>query len=401
MGDSRDMQKTRAPGVYRLADGRFHIRWTVQIDGRRKDREATLESGATLEDAVAERARMVKLAKSPPPTPAIEEEPPPALGAYALSWLGRKTMKHRAKETYAQVLEDHVLPLLGDIRVDRLRRSDLEAWLVHVETWGYRRARARPPGPFEPVQMVLVSRETLKGWWTKLKHLVRDARAEYELSDITARMQGPKAHGRPRVHETRTATWSELRALMEALPESWRAEAIVDANSGMRPGELYELQWPDVDLERREFTVSRSHAVGIVGATKTGKVKVIPFGAVIEQVLKEHRRRQLEEQSPALATGLLFPSSIQGKTNWRRRPSALRNELVDAGVRAGLPMRMTPQVLRRTFNTLMKTTGIDPAAIRDLMGHSSEQMTDRYFAAPEGVKRAAVLTFERKLAGTE
>ena len=55
---------------------------------------------------------------------------------------------------------------------------------------------------------------------------------------------------------------------------------------------------------------------------------------------------------------------------------------------------MTPQVLRRTFNTLIKKRAVgSDLALRDMMGHVSSDMTSLYFRSNDEEKRAIVLDF--------
>lgn len=62
-------------------------------------------------------------------------------------------------------------------------------------------------------------------------------------------------------------------------------------------------------------------------------------------------------------------------------------------------LEQPPQVLRRSFNTLLKDGGITPEAIQAMMGHARDgQMTERYYYAAESVKRAAVVDLEARLA---
>ncbi|MSQ82169.1 MAG: hypothetical protein EXR77_04520 [Myxococcales bacterium] len=56
----------------------------------------------------------------------------------------------------------------------------------------------------------------------------------------------------------------------------------------------------------------------------------------------------------------------------------------------GIQQKVTPQVLRRTWNTLMALAGADRFTIRAIMGHSSEQMTERYSGVSTATKLAAV-----------
>jgi integrase len=61
-----------------------------------------------------------------------------------------------------------------------------------------------------------------------------------------------------------------------------------------------------------------------------------------------------------------------------------------AALAAGVDVRVTPQVLRRTFNTLMVHAGVDRIVLRSQMGHCSEEMTQRYAGVSVEAKLAAV-----------
>ncbi len=401
-------RKTRYPGVYQLGE-RFLIRWTRQVQGRRKDFEQLLPEGTTLEQAVTARSSRVQEAKAPPPEP---EQPsgPPTVGAYVRSWLRRKLpgMKPSTAEVYVQSLGDHVLPALvdeegevtlGDHRLDRVTRAEVERWVL----WAERQTRPATRAPDSP--RVPCARATLLGWWSKVRQVLKDAAAEYQLPDPTARVQGPRAYEREPVKEQRTLTPSELLALFDHVSESWHAEIYTAAVLGCRAGELYELRWTDVDFERRTITIQRSHHKGRVGTTKTRKKREDPIPDELLGVLKAHRARQMREQHPALSTGLVFPMSEDGQhfddegrlvedRAWHRGSSSARGQLRRASRAANLPIIATPQVLRRTANTLLVDAGVDRLVIRAIMGHSSEAMTAHYYGAKPAEKMAAVTRLE-------
>jgi len=69
-------------------------------------------------------------------------------------------------------------------------------------------------------------------------------------------------------------------------------------------------------------------------------------------------------------------------------------------------IKVTPQVLRRTFNTLMLLAGVDRVVLRSQMGHCSEEMTERYAgirneAKVEAVKQLVALTAEKSRVPSE
>lgn len=65
-----------------------------------------------------------------------------------------------------------------------------------------------------------------------------------------------------------------------------------------------------------------------------------------------------------------------------RLSQSLHKPLKLAAEAAGLDIKVTPQVLRRTFNTLMLDLKVDRIVLRSQMGHSSEEMTERDSGIP-------------------
>ena len=73
-----------------------------------------------------------------------------------------------------------------------------------------------------------------------------------------------------------------------------------------------------------------------------------------------------------------------------RLPQSLVKPFGLASEAAKIDFRVTPQVLRRTFNTLMVQAGVDRVVLRSQMGHCSEAMTQRYAGVPIEAKHEAV-----------
>lgn len=405
----------RYPGVERLADGRVKIRWTVMVDGQRLNRKDTLPASVSLSDAARLRAERIAELKAPPPQPARVALLSTTLGAYAKSWLELRlpSLKGATPANWRDALNLHILRaevplrpsrpdsprvLFGNLTLGELRREHVQAWVgaaeraTYVPKWGARR-RAEHGEP-EPVPY---ARATLASWWAKVTQLLRDAAEDAGLRDPTARVRGPRAPNRVRKRERRTLSAEQLRALVDAIPEAWRAEAYTAAVTGMRPGELYALRWADVDLGQRLISVVRSHVRGVVGSPKS-EPRTIPIAKGLAAVLEAHRQAQLRAQAPSLESGLVFPSSRwTKKRGWHRLPGSLKKTLEQAGAREGLELRPTPQVLRRTFNTLLIEGQVDRLVLRSIVGHVDEQMTETYHHAREPVRLRAVNELEQRM----
>lgn len=158
------------------------------------------------------------------------------------------------------------------------------------------------------------------------------------------------------------------------------------------PGELFALQWADVDEARGRITIRHAHRRGTLGSTKTDDPREVALTPGMADVLRAHRRSQLAVQHPGLERGLVFPADTGGF----RGPESLHKPLGRAGQAAGVDVKVGPQVLRRTFNTLMLLGNVDRIVLRSQMGHCSEEMTQRYAGVPVAAKQLAVLDLEAR-----
>lgn len=102
---------------------------------------------------------------------------------------------------------------------------------------------------------------------------------------------------------------------------------------------------------------------------------------------KAHRRALEAEGHPGLEAGIVFPNV---KGGYRIAQSFLTT-LRRAGEAVGIPVKIGPKTLRKTFITLTALSGEDRLTIRSTVGHSSEQMTETYaWVSPERKQRMVV-----------
>ena len=371
------MKKTRYPGLYRLPDGRFRIRATAKNPrtGKMCDAIRTLKAGTSEEEAVmallalkqSQREDRVKLNLSSQ-----------FVTDYGVLWLGRKArrLKPSVADRYERALGRFILPRLGGIRLDQISRDHVEGWVAWSERATMKDGR-------------LYAKETVMGWWRILRTMLRDAAAELNLpNDPTYRVMAPK----PRLirrREMRTLSPADLEALLDAVktfcPDRY-AEVYLLAFTGMRAGELYALIWDDIDEANTRILIRRSVWKGKVTGTKTDEPREAALTEPIVDVLRAHREHLIRIQHRGLATGLVFPAD----TGVHRMPQSLHKPLDLAAEAAGIDVKVTAQVLRRTFNTLSLEFGVDRIVLRSQMGHSSEEMTRRYAGIPIGAKCKAV-----------
>ncbi len=387
MGRQR-MKSTRFPGVYRLPDGALVVRAVVLTpDGKQVSRTRTLPA-QTSETAAAQmalqfraevEAELIAVADKP-----LLRQADLTVTDFAYSWLKDKVKAIRPSVAvqYEGALSK-ILPLLGKRQIRDITRRDIAEWVA----WAQVQQRTVGKGP--NARLEPYSQPTLRAWWRVLRLMMYDAIDDLHLPhNPILRVPPPKvAVGLKR--ERGTLSLKDVQALLASakqfVPQRF-AEIATMVLTGMRAGEVYALHWTDIDFPKEAIEVQRSHWKGHEGPTKTDDPRIVPLHAELAEILQEHRQYMVREQHPGLKSGLVFPSDFGGY----RVPQSIYSAMDVAVEGAGISIHVTPQVLRRTFNTLMMLSGTDRITLRAMMGHSSEEMTRRYAGVNLDVKQQAV-----------
>jgi integrase len=146
-------------------------------------------------------------------------------------------------------------------------------------------------------------------------------------------------------------------------------------NSGLRRSEALSLSWENTQLNHNpHITVHAAHA-------KSGKTRHVPLNAAAVDVLK----RWANEEEP---TGLVFPSATGDtlksiKTAWGKL-------MKDSGIK---DFRFHD--LRHDFASRLVMNSVDLYTVKELLGHGTIEMTQRYAHLSPAKLNAAVATLEQ------
>lgn len=189
----------------------------------------------------------------------------------------------------------------------------------------------------------------------------------------------PEPEGRVRWLNTDEA--QSLIAAAEAEPKAaaYLPEFIrLAIHTGMRKGELLSLEWSRVDFSANLLHLAAIH-------TKSGKRRSIPLNVTARAALI-HRARFRATHCAASSWVFCDKDGI--------RIANIRRSFDTACRKAGL-VDFHIHDLRHTCAAWMVSAGVALAEVRDLLGHSSIVMTERYaHLAPENI-RAAVGVLDR------
>lgn len=203
---------------------------------------------------------------------------------------------------------------------------------------------------------------------------VNYARREWgwEIPNPAARCKQREPQGR-----VRWLTDGEYRALMTEAARNPRARHLPDfirlaVNTGCRKGELLHLEWNRVDLKADLIWLEGQH-------TKAGKRRSVPLNREAREALL-HRAAFRAEHCPDSPWVFAHKDGTRVKDVESSFPSACR--------RAGIT-DFRIHDLRHTCAAWLVSAGVPLTEVRDLLGHSSIQMTERYaHLAPERVRSA-------------
>ncbi len=169
----------------------------------------------------------------------------------------------------------------------------------------------------------------------------------------------------------RVLSEKEESRLLENCADHLKPIIITALNTGMRLGEILQLRWSQVDFNTRRIKVEN---------TKSEKNRVIGINEDLYNVLK-----QRNTQNP-----YVFPNPSTGKAL-----TTVKTSFKTACKRAGIE-NLRFNDLRHTFGTRLIQNGVDIETVRDLMGHHSIVVTQRYLHTNDERRRLAVESLTNK-----
>lgn len=349
--------------VYKRKDGRWEARIPVGKDenGKRKYRSFY---GKTREEAVFKQSVACQ---------SIAEEY--ALTEMTVTELMTEylcVMSTRLKEStlanYRMKAEKHIIPKFGDIQCCMLKTKEIYAFVEQKLKEG-------------------LSVRYISDIIVLLKAIFRYASREYHIRNVLENLIMPKK-SKPEITVLSPEQQKKLERFLAEHRDLTAVGISLSLYMGMRIGEVCALKWGDIDLEKREITVSKTiQRIQIKGGKHKTKViitepksansmRIIPIPACLLKLLEQFQ----DSAGSFVLSGSKKP--IEPRVMQYRFAKILHN--------ADLPS-VHFHSLRHLFATNCIALGFDVKTLSEILGHSSIEVTlSRYVHSSMDRKRACM-----------
>lgn len=306
-----------------------------------------------------------------------------------LSHLWLETYKLTVKpQTYGATvtrLNRHIMPTLGNMKVDKITASDIQMLINRLSKYYVNYTAVRS------VIRKVLQQGVLLGL------------IDYNPArDIILPRKQPNAKKKVKFIDP-----SDLKSFLEHLESSQhkRYNLYFDAvlyqlllSTGLRIGEACALEWGDIDLKNGTITINKTYNKNLkflsTAKTQSGN-RVISVDKKTLRSLKlyQMRQRQLFNEVGARVSEVVFATPTRKYFNASVRQSALDTRCKEAGIE-----RFTFHAFRHTHASLLLNAGISYKELQYRLGHANISMTlDTYGHLSKDKEKEAVLYYEKAM----
>lgn len=173
-----------------------------------------------------------------------------------------------------------------------------------------------------------------------------------------------------------------LQELAETSPQL-HDMALLSLHCGLRAGEIFNLTWTDVDLERGTL---------FLRDTKSGRNRTAFMTGAVKNMLAARKK------ADGTDTGFVFKATTGGKIE------EISNAFTKVVNRLGFNAKVTDprdrvcfHTLRHTFASWLVEAGVDLYTVKTLLGHQTLAMAERYSHLSQGALQQAVAKLSQSI----
>jgi integrase/recombinase XerC len=158
-------------------------------------------------------------------------------------------------------------------------------------------------------------------------------------------------------------TKEDFQRLLNMITEQWLKEIVLLATlTGMRRGEIVNLRWQDVDLQRKVIQIQSNATF----KTKQGKRRAIPMSEVAFHLLQSRFGKGTSEYVFSLTDQKISEGWLTHKFKYYVYEAKLNND------------KLHFHSLRHTFASWLVQDGVSLYEVQKLLGHSNISVTQVY-----------------------
>ncbi|VHA78459.1 tyrosine-type recombinase/integrase [Streptococcus pyogenes] len=295
------------------------------------------------------------------------------------------TVKPQTYDATVTRLNRHIIPTLGNMKVDKITASDIQMLINRLSKYYVNYTAVRS------VIRKVLQQGVLLGL------------IDYNSArDIILPRKQPNAKKKVKFIDP-----SDLKSFLEHLETSQhkRYNLYFDAvlyqlllSTGLRIGEACALEWGDIDLENGTIAINKTYNKNLkflsTAKTQSGN-RVISVDKKTLRILKlyQMRQRQLFNEVGARVSEVVFATPTRKYFNASVRQSALDTRCKEAGIE-----RFTFHAFRHTHASLLLNAGISYKELQYRLGHANISMTlDTYGHLSKDKEKEAVLYYEKAM----
>lgn len=354
----------RGDNIHKRKDGRWEGRYK---NGYRSD--GSVKYSSVYASSYSECKRKLIAAQTELETPVKILGQDKLFSDVLWTWIysNRVRIKGATEAKYIQIIETHIIPVLGSVKIKQLDSSMINTFLdAKLKTGGLKQKSALSPSYVRTMAIIIeaaINYAVMEGWCSPLRTPVHKPSATKK--DIVVLNKADE-----KVLTEKLSCDSSLVAL----------GVLLALQGGLRIGEVCALTWDDIDFGASilhvRHTVSRvrcpnaeQNTMLILDTPKTtSSIRDVPMPSSLHSVLLNAYRNRTSD---------FVVSSSHSFVSTRTFDYQYRKLLKQHGIQI-----FSFHTLRHTYATRCAESGMDAKTLSQLLGHSSSNISLNIYVHP-------------------